>query len=82
MQIKINNYDTVETGRYNGKFQIKLGKVGKDDKFYQAFMQVKKKDGSVLNVPVCLTFETDVDAVEFLKSCANELNIPQADVPF
>lgn len=30
MQIKINNYDTVETWRYNGKFQIKLGKAGKD----------------------------------------------------
>jgi hypothetical protein len=82
MQIKINNYDSVELGRYNGKFQIKLGKVGKEEKFYQAFMQVKKKDGSEINVPVCLTFESDDDAKNFIKSVAQEIGLSLNDVPF
>jgi hypothetical protein len=82
MQIKINNYDSVETGRYNGKFQIKLGKIGKEEKFYQAFMQVKKKDGSEINVPVCLTFESDEDAANFVRSIAQEIGISAADAPF
>jgi hypothetical protein len=82
MQIKINQYDSVETGRYNGKYQIKLGKIGKEDKFYQAYMQVKKKDGTEINVPVCLTFERDEDVVNFIRSVAQDVGLPSGDVPF
>lgn len=82
MQIKINQYDSVETGRYNGKYQIKLGKIGKEDKFYQAYMQVRKKDGTEINVPVCLTFEQDEDVVNFIRSVAQEVGLPSSDVPF
>ncbi|HHT9136525.1 MAG: hypothetical protein PHE15_03675 [Dehalococcoidales bacterium] len=82
MQIKINQYDSVETGRYNGKYQIKLGKIGKEDKFYQAYMQVRKKDGTEINVPVCLTFEQDEDVANFIRSVAQEVGLPSSDVPF
>jgi hypothetical protein len=82
MQIKINQYDSVETERYNGKYQIKLGKIGKEDKFYQAYMQVRKKDGTEINVPVCLTFEQDEDVVNFIRSVAQEVGLPSSDVPF
>ena len=77
MQIKINEYDTIETGRYNGKWQIKAGRV-KDGKFYPDFKQIKKKDGSMINVPVSLTFDKDEDAIEFLKACAKDIDITES----
>jgi hypothetical protein len=85
MQTKINQYDSAETGRYNGKWQIKVGRVGKDEKFYQDFKSVKKKDGTEIKVPVAMTFDTDDDARAFLNMCLTELNEdkpPIQDVPF
>lgn len=89
MQIKINEYDTIETGRYNGKWQIKAGRV-KDGKFYPDFKQIKKKDGSMINVPVSLTFDSESDKMAFLRMCADEMGCelvekqpqPTEDVPF
>lgn len=74
MQIKVNDYDSVETGRYNGKWQIKAGRV-KDGKFYPDFKQIKKKDGSMMNIPVTITFDRDEDAVEFFKLCVKDLDV-------
>ena len=88
MRFKINEYDTIETGRYNGKFQIKIGRVGKDDKFYQDFKIVKKKDGSEIKVPVTMTFDNDDDAYQCFDLCAIELKgvertqIDISDCPF
>ena len=88
MRFKINEYDTIETGRYNGKFQIKIGRVGKDDKFYQDFKIVKKKDGSEIKVPVTMTFDNDDDATHLFYLCECELKgldhekVETPDIPF
>lgn len=73
MQLKINQYDTVETGRFNGKWQIKVGRLDQEGNFKPHFQSVRKKDGSTLKVPVSLTFDTDADAVNFLNACAKDL---------
>lgn len=72
MQLKINQYDTVETGTYNGKWQIKVGRVDEHGKFWPHFQSIKKKDGSQINVPVTLTFDSDSDRLDFLCMCAKE----------
>jgi hypothetical protein len=92
MQLKINQYDTVETGTYNGKWQIKVGRVDQEGKFWPHFQSIKKKDGSQINVPVTLTFDSDTDKFAFVDMCANEMGYklvektqqpPQEiDVPF
>lgn len=83
MQIKINKYDVVETGRYNCNFQLKLGKLGKKDgKFYQYFMSIKKQDGSQQTIPVTLTFDSDDDAKSFFKKCYEAIETKTEDVPF
>ncbi len=45
-------------------------------------MQVRKKDGTEINVPVCLTFEQDEDVANFIRSVAQEVGLPSSDVPF
>ena len=84
MKTKINQYDSVETSRYQGKWQIKIGRVGKEEKFFQDFKLAKKKDGTEIKIPVSLTFDTDADALAFLKSCLAELENeqPVGDIPF
>jgi hypothetical protein len=90
MQLKINQYDTVETGTYNGKWQIKVGRVDQEGTFRPHFQSIKKKDGSQINVPVTLTFEHDDDILAFLTLCAEEMGFdivrkqqpPTDDVPF
>jgi hypothetical protein len=75
MQLKINQYDTVETGEYNGKWQIKVGRVDQEGNFRPHFQSIKKKDGSQINVPVSLTFEDTLEhphsRLEFLNLCAS-----------
>ncbi len=73
MQIKINKYDMAKVGRYNGKFQIVIGKEKGDGEFMPHFYQVKNKGGSKVNVPVTLTFEDDATAVGFINAVAAEL---------
>jgi hypothetical protein len=92
MQLKINQYDTVETGTYNGKWQIKVGRIDQEGNFRPHFQSIKKKDGSQINVPVSLTFDSDNDRLVFLEMCADEMGYklvektpqpPQeSDVPF
>ena len=92
MQLKINQYDTIETGEYNGKWQIKVGRIDQEGKFWPHFQSIKKKDGSQINVPVSLTFDSDNDRLVFLEMCAGEagyelvVKTPQPpqeiDVPF
>jgi len=84
MQVKINAYDSISTGRYQGKWQIKVGRIGKEDKFFQDFKIAKKKDGTEIKIPVSLTFDTDKEAMDFLKSCLAELENeqPVQDIPF
>jgi len=92
MQLKINQYDTVETGEYNGKWQIKVGRVDQEGNFRPHFQSIKKKDGSQINVPVTLTFDSDDDRKNFIDMCCNELGYKctdpdpqppeQSDVPF
>ena len=88
MRFQINAYDTIETGRYNGKFQIKIGRVGKDDKFYQDFKLAKKKDGTEIKVPVTMTFDRDSDVSKFFDVCEIELKgvdnpkVETPDIPF
>lgn len=82
MRIKINDYDTIETDRYKGMYQIKLGRVGKDDKFYQDFKVIRKQDGSEIKVPVTLTFKTDADFLSFVCVCENEVTGKNENTPF
>jgi hypothetical protein len=92
MQLKINQYDTVETGIYNGKWQIKVGRVDQEGNFRPHFQSIKKKDGSQINVPVTLTFDSDAERLNFIETIANEsgyelIEKPQQppqeiDVPF
>ena len=92
MQLKINTYDTIETGEYNGKWQIKVGRVDQEGKFWPHFQSIKKKDGSQINVPVSLTFDSDAERLNFIETIANEsgyelIEKPQqppqeTDVPF
>jgi hypothetical protein len=93
MQLKINQYDTVETGIYNGKWQIKVGRVDQEGNFRPHFQSIKKKDGSQINVPVTLTFDSNEDRFSFLSMCAKEAGYmlaennakpqpPTEDVPF
>jgi hypothetical protein len=92
MQLKINQYDTVETGHYQGKWQIKVGRVDQEGKFWPHFQSIKKKDGSQINVPVTLTFDSDTDKFAFVDMCADAMGYkltekiqqpPQeSDVPF
>jgi hypothetical protein len=73
MQLKINQYDTVETGHYQGKWQIKVGRVDEHGKFWPHFQSIKKKDGSQINVPVSLTFDDYKDRIEFLSLCSEDI---------
>lgn len=73
MQIKINKYDTAKVGRYNGKFQIMVGREKEDGEFMPHFYEIKNKNGNKVNVPVTLTFDDDADAVEFVKAVAAEI---------
>jgi hypothetical protein len=91
MQLKINQYDTVETGTYNGKWQIKVGYINKNGEFKPYFKSVTNKDGSTRSVPVSLTFDSDTDKFAFVDMCADEMGYklvektqqpPQEDVPF
>jgi hypothetical protein len=91
MQLKINQYDTVETGTYNGKWQIKVGYIIKNGEFIPYFKSVTNKDGSTRSVPVSLTFDSDTDKFAFVDMCADEMGYklvektqqpPQEDVPF
>lgn len=86
MEIKVNQYSTLITDRYNGKYQIKVGSLWNDGQFHQDFKQIKKKDGSMQNIPVTITFDDDDTAKKFLLDCLQELGEkkepPQSDVPF
>jgi hypothetical protein len=73
MQIRINKYDTAKIGRYNGKFQVMIGREKEDGEFMPHFYQVTNKGGSKVNVPVALTFEDDATAVGFINAVAAEL---------
>jgi len=72
MRIKINQYDVAEVSRYKGKFQIVVGKEY-DGKFRPNFYSITKKDKSVVNVPVALTFDEDEAAIDFVNAVAAEL---------
>lgn len=73
MQIKVNQYDVAEVGRYKGKFQIMVGKE-KNGEFVPNFYVITKKDGSKANVPVTLTFDDDADAINFLNAAAKAVS--------
>jgi len=91
MQLKINQYDTIETGEYNGKWQIKVGYINKNGEFKPYFKSVTNKDGSTRSVPMSLTFDSDAERLNFIETIANESGYeliekpqqpPQEDVPF
>ena len=90
MQLKINQYDTVEIGEYNGKWQIRVGYINKNGEFKPHFQAIRKKDGSEIKVPVSLTFDSESDKMAFLRMCADEMGCelvekqpqPTEDVPF
>lgn len=90
MQLKINQYDTIETGEYNGKWQIRVGYVSKTGEFKPYFKSVRNQYGSTRSVPVSLTFDSDADIWTFLNGCADEHGYeviekkqqPKDDVPF
>jgi hypothetical protein len=73
MQLKINQYDTVETGTYNGKWQIKVGYISKEGAFKPYYKSIRNKDGSTTAVPVSLTFDDYKDRIEFLSLCSEDI---------
>ena len=73
MQLKINAYDTVETGEYNGKWQIRVGYINKNGEFKPYFKSVTNKDGSTRSVPMSLTFDDYKTRIEFLNVCAENI---------
>lgn len=73
MQIKINSYDTVETGHYQGKWQIKVGYISKEGAFKPYYKSIRNKDGSTTAVPVSLTFDDYKARIEFLNVSAEDI---------
>jgi len=95
MEFKINQYDSIITDRYNGKYQIKVGSVWTDGKFHQDFKKFRTKDGTEKSIPVTLTFEDDKTAEDLMVLCLTEVTgkivvlksrepeqAPLDDVPF
>lgn len=90
MEYQINKYDVVQSSYYKGKYQLKVGAMWADGKFYVDFKQIKKKDGSMQSIPVTLTFEDDDVAKKFFLDCladlGNKQDVPEQpplqDVPF
>lgn len=92
METKVSKYQTLQTGRYNGQFQIMLGWENKSGEFKPNFFSKRQKDGTEKSYPASITFEDDKIAIEFHLSCLKELtgkdyiekpiDKPAEDVPF
>lgn len=72
METKISKYQVVQTGRYNGQFQIMQGWMGNNG-FKPDFISKKQKDGASKTFPASITFESDQAAVEFFLFCLKEI---------
>ena len=80
METKVSKYQTLQTGRYNGQFQIMLGWVNKSGEFKPNFFSKRQKDGTEKSYPASITFEDDKTAIAFFRACLAELNTE--DAPF
>ena len=72
METTISKYQVVQTGRYNGQFQIMQGWMGNKG-FKPDFISKKQKDGTEKVSPASITFSDDPAAVEFFLFCLKEL---------
>jgi hypothetical protein len=72
METKISKYQVLQTGRYNGNFQIMQGWVGNNG-FKPDFISKKQKDGTAKTFPASITFESDQAAVEFFLFCLKDI---------
>ena len=73
METKVSKYQMVQTGRYNGQFQIMLGWENKAGEFKPNFINKRQKDGTEKSYPASITFEDNAIAAAFLLSCLKEL---------
>ena len=80
METKISKYQMLQTGRYNGKFQIIQGWENNKGEFKPNFITKRQKDGTEKSYPASITFEDDATAVAFFRACLAELNAE--DAPF
>ena len=80
METKVSKYQMLQTGRYNGQFQIMLGWENKSGEFKPNFFSKRQKDGTEKSYPASITFEDDATAAAFFRACLVELNTE--DVPF
>ena len=78
METKVSKYQTLQTGRYNGQFQIMLGWVNNKGEFKVSFINKRQKDGTEKSYPASITFEDDATAVAFFRACLGELNAEEA----
>jgi hypothetical protein len=78
METKISKYQMVQTGRYNGQFQIIQGWENTKGDFRPNFISKRQKDGTDKAYPASITFESDEVAIAFLRSCLAELKAEEA----
>ena len=73
MEITISKYQMVQTGRYNGQFQIIQGWENNKGDFRPNFISKRQKDGTEKAYPASITFESDQAAVEFFLFCLKDI---------
>ena len=78
METKVSKYQMLQTGRYNGQYQIMLGWENKSGEFKPNFFSKRQKDGTEKSYPASITFEDDATAVAFFRACLGELNAEEA----
>lgn len=72
METTISKYQVVQTGRYNGQFQIMQGWMGNKG-FNPDFISKNKKDGTPATFPASITFESDQVAIDFFLFCLKDI---------
>ena len=72
METKVSKYQAVQTGRYNGQYQIMQGWMGNNG-FKLDFISKKQKDGTTKTFPASITFESDQAAIEFFLFCLKDI---------
>lgn len=72
METKVSKYQVLQTGRYNGQFQIMQGWMGNNG-FKPDFISKKQKDGTTKSFPASITFSDDPAAKDFFLFCLKEL---------
>lgn len=78
METKVSKYQMLQTGRYNGQFQIMLGWENNKGEFKPNFISKRQKDGSEKAYPASVIFEDDKTAAAFFRACLTELNAEEA----